>query len=76
MIVYQTGKITVTQKKVFGKIGLSAYNAEHGATATAFAKDESEIPEKVAWLVIEVEKDNRIDLSKILAKAEQKFFGN
>lgn len=73
-IIYQNGNITVTKRNVFGKIGLTGYNQENGASVTAMVNAESQIPQQVEKMIAELQKNARIDLTPILAKIERSYF--
>jgi hypothetical protein len=68
--IYQNGDITITQRNVFGKIGLSGYNKANGATVTVFLTENRDIGEVIAGMVTQLEKCNAINLTPRLEKLE------
>jgi hypothetical protein len=69
-VVYHNGDITITQRNVFGKVGLSGHNKANGATVTAFLTANRGIDEVISDMVVQLEKDTVIDLTSRLEKLE------
>lgn len=71
MIVYEKDGIKITKKTAFGKTFLSGHNENNMATVTAILKSDSELMEKVAKMVVELEKCATTDITEKLANIER-----
>lgn len=72
MIVYEKDGIQITKKTAFGKTFLSGHNENNMATVTSVLKCDSELMEKVAKMVVELEKRVVVDITERLANIERK----
>ena len=72
MIVYEKDGIKITKKTAFGKTFLSGHNKNNMATVTSVLKCDSELMEKVAEMVVELEKRVVVDITEKLENIERK----
>ena len=72
MIVYEKDGIQIIKETAFGKTFLAGHNKKNGATVTSVLKCDSELMEKVAKMIIELEKRAAVDLTERLANIERK----
>ncbi|SHL17464.1 hypothetical protein [Alicyclobacillus tolerans] len=54
-VIYQTGDIVITRREVFGQIGLAGHNKANNGSMTRLVRNESDVAEGVAKLVIGLE---------------------